>query len=184
LPTGVYYTCKTTLNPASCAAASATSAQKLQNPVTLFSSDNNGVIVELPSPPAGGTASLTGGALVFGIDTESNNALGSATVLLIDGVTGFVQASFNGSVGLNAALDSARTRTHQRQRIAACTAAAGFYWPGPDGESHLDAGRLAAASAAANSRANLEPCSTRIIPRTRAQRRRANQRSSGTLGNS
>jgi hypothetical protein len=129
-PTGWYYTCNTTVNPASCAAASATSAQQLQNPVTLFSTDNNGVIVELPSPPAGGTASLAGGALVFGIDTESNNALGSATVLLIDGVTGFVQASFNGSVGLNAALDSGSNANFiNDSSIPACTAAVGFYCP-------------------------------------------------------
>src|SRR4029077_11454568 len=126
-PTGWYYTCS---NPATCAAASATTAQQLQNPVTLFSTDNNGVIVELPSPPAGGTASLTGGALVFGIDTENNNALGSATVLLIDGVTGFVQASFNGSVGLNAALDSGSNANFiNDSSIPACTAAVGFYCP-------------------------------------------------------
>ena len=36
-PDGWYYTCNTTVNPATCAAASATLAQQLQNPVSLFS---------------------------------------------------------------------------------------------------------------------------------------------------
>ena len=124
---GWYYTCST---PTTCAAATATTAQQLQNPVTLFDSDNNGVIVELPSPPAGGTASLTGGALVFGIGTESNNGLGSAVVLAIDDTTGFVQATFNGTAGLNAALDSgSNANFFTDSSIQQCTAAVGFYCP-------------------------------------------------------
>ncbi len=98
-PDGWYYTCNTTVNPATCAAASATLAQQLLNPVSLFSTDNNGVIVELPEPAVGGATSLSGGALVFGIGTQANNGLGSATVLLIDPTSGFVQASFNGTSG-------------------------------------------------------------------------------------
>ena len=100
---GTYYTCPTA---ASCAAVSATVAEQMQNPVTLFDADNNGVIVEVPSPPANGTAQLTGGVLVFGIGTASNNGLGSASVLMADPNYGFIQASFNGTSGLNAALDS------------------------------------------------------------------------------
>ena len=52
--------------------------QQVVNPVALFASDNNGVIVELPSVSAGGEASVTG-SLVFGIGTQSNNGMGSAT---------------------------------------------------------------------------------------------------------
>jgi hypothetical protein len=105
---GTYYTCPT---PTSCAAVSATVAEQMQNPVTLFQTDNNGVIVEIPSPPANGTAQLTGGVLVFGIGTESNNALGSATVLMADPSYGFIQASFNGTDGQNASLDSGSNAT-------------------------------------------------------------------------
>jgi hypothetical protein len=102
-PDGWYYTCPT---PASCAAASASLAEQLQQPVSLFTEDNNGVIVEIPPPPANGTSKLTGGALVFGIGTGNQNDLGSAAVLMIDPSSGFIQASFNGTNGLNAALDS------------------------------------------------------------------------------
>ncbi len=126
-PTGWYYNCST---PTNCVATSATLAQQLQNPVTLFSSDNNGVILELPSPPVNGTSSLSGGALVFGIGTQGNNGLGSATVLLADTSLGFVQASFNGSVGLNAALDSgSNANFFTDSAIPACPTAVGFYCP-------------------------------------------------------
>jgi hypothetical protein len=102
-PDGWYYTCPT---PTSCVAASASVTEQVQQPVTLFGSDDNGVIVEVPSPPSNGTAQLTGGALVFGIGTGHQNDLGSAAVLMIDPSSGFIQASFNGANGLNAALDS------------------------------------------------------------------------------
>jgi Protein of unknown function (DUF3443) len=56
-----------------------TLAQQVVNPVAMFAADNNGVIVELPAVSAGGEPSVTG-SLVFGIGTQSNNGLGSATV--------------------------------------------------------------------------------------------------------
>src|SRR5262249_22457111 len=57
--------------------------QQVINPVADFAStgDDNGVIVELPSVADPGGAASASGSLVFGIGTESNNALGSATVL-------------------------------------------------------------------------------------------------------
>lgn len=53
--------------------------QQVVNPVALFATDNNGVIVELPGVSTGGEESLSG-SLVFGIGTQSNNALGAAKV--------------------------------------------------------------------------------------------------------
>ena len=53
---------------------------QLPNPVAAFSTDNNGTILSLPSVPVGGSATLTG-TLYFGIGTETNNGLGSATIL-------------------------------------------------------------------------------------------------------
>lgn len=71
---GLYYQCASS----SCTVLAEPLAQQVQNPVALFATDNNGVIIELPnvSSPA---ASLSG-SMVFGIGTESNNALGSATI--------------------------------------------------------------------------------------------------------
>src|SRR5579863_10314000 len=74
---GTYYTC----TGGTCTGSNLPVTAQVSNPVVFFSTDNNGVIVELPTPPSGGSASLTGGVLVFGIGTETNNALGTATVL-------------------------------------------------------------------------------------------------------
>ena len=57
--------------------------QQVTNPVADFTSsgDDNGVIVELPSVADPDGAASASGYLVFGIGTQSNNGLGSATVL-------------------------------------------------------------------------------------------------------
>ena len=65
------------------------------NPVSAFASDNNGVLITLPSVAAGGATSVTG-SLIFGIGTQSNNALGSAKVYEIDGNGNFPQVTLNG----------------------------------------------------------------------------------------
>ncbi len=71
----MYYDC-----PASgCSETSVTLAQQVSNPVIFFTSDNNGVLVQLPAVPNGGSLTVNG-SLIFGIGTESNNGLGSATV--------------------------------------------------------------------------------------------------------
>ncbi len=81
---GLYYEC-----PASgCVVAGEALAQQVQNPVALFSADNNGVIIELPAASAP-EASLSG-SLIFGIGTQSNNALGSATVYATDANANFI----------------------------------------------------------------------------------------------
>ncbi len=83
LPTGLYYyTCPS--SSACSAPTSVTLNQQVRNPVALFTADNNGVIVELPSVPTGGQLGISAGqgSLVFGIGTQSNNALASSAVVL------------------------------------------------------------------------------------------------------
>jgi hypothetical protein len=69
----VYYDCPSS----GCTPANIAIAQQVPNPVTAFSVDNNGVLIELPSVPDGGSSTVTG-SLIFGIGTRSNNGLGSA----------------------------------------------------------------------------------------------------------
>ena len=71
----IYYDCPSS----GCTAANIAIAQQVPNPVTAFPLDNNGVLIELPSVPDGGSATVSG-SLIFGIGTESNNPLGSAQV--------------------------------------------------------------------------------------------------------
>ncbi|HYM22952.1 MAG TPA: DUF3443 domain-containing protein [Vicinamibacterales bacterium] len=76
---GFYYSCPST----GCTIVAEPDARQLQNPVWMFSKDNNGVVISLPAAPANGAASLTG-ALVFGIGTQLNNRLGSAQIYTTD----------------------------------------------------------------------------------------------------
>jgi hypothetical protein len=79
-PTTIYYECPSS---SGCQGISEGLAQQVPNPVSLFATDNNGVIIELPSVSGGEELSVSG-SLVFGIATESNNALGGATVYTAD----------------------------------------------------------------------------------------------------
>lgn len=90
-PTGIYYSCPNT----GCVSAFVPLAQQVMNPVPLFATDNNGYIVELPSVSSSGQVSATG-SLVFGIGTQSNNALTGATVFPLDS-QGLFTSSYKGT---------------------------------------------------------------------------------------
>jgi hypothetical protein len=68
-----YFTCGSN----TCVPANVPLAAQVRNPVAAFVGDNNGVIVDLPAVPPQGSPSVTG-SLIFGINTRSNNSLGSA----------------------------------------------------------------------------------------------------------
>jgi len=88
--TNMYFTCPNT----PCQTIAVSLAQQVVNPVWMFSSDNNGVIVELPPVATTGQATASG-SLVFGIGTQSNNALGTATALTTD-LDGLFPTVYNG----------------------------------------------------------------------------------------
>jgi len=97
---GFYFACPSS----GCATAAVPSASQLQNPVWLFGSDNNGVTIQLPPVAAGGATTIAG-SLMFGIGTQSNNALGSAKVLTTD-ADGNVTTVFNNQSYSNSFIDS------------------------------------------------------------------------------
>jgi hypothetical protein len=90
-----YYDC-----PASgCNPTYVTLAQQVPNPVTMFSLDNNGVLVALPSVPAGGVGTVNG-SLIFGVGTQTNNALQSAAIYTVSDSganAGDITTTFNGT---------------------------------------------------------------------------------------
>ena len=96
---GLYYEC-----PASgCVVTGESLAQQVVNPVALFSTDNNGVLIELPA--ASGPETSLSGSLIFGIGTQSNNALGAAKVYPVDEYGNFV-TTFNSQTYNQSFIDS------------------------------------------------------------------------------
>ena len=68
--------------------------QQVTHPVWVLPQDNNGVLVQLPAIPSGGTTTVLG-SLIIGIGTQTNNGLGSATVFNTDANAYFI-TNFNG----------------------------------------------------------------------------------------
>lgn len=99
---GFYYACSSATN---CVGTTIDIAAQLHNPATLFATDNNGLIIDLPGVSAAGPASVTG-AIVFGIDTASNNASGRATVLAVETGTSYLSAQFGGQTYTASFLDT------------------------------------------------------------------------------
>jgi hypothetical protein len=123
---GFYYVCPA----AGCQPAAIPLASQLQNPVSLFAGDNNGVIVQLPAVPPTGLASVNG-SLVFGIGTESNNGLGGATVFTLNPNTGQFTTFYKGLNLTRSFIDSGSNAFFFRDAgiPAGCSTAPGFYCP-------------------------------------------------------
>ncbi|MBV9619661.1 MAG: DUF3443 family protein, partial [Gammaproteobacteria bacterium] len=126
--TGFYYVCNP---PTSCSNSTVTLAEQVFHPSHAFAADNNGVIVQLPAVPPAGQATVNG-SLVFGIGTQTNNGLGSATVLMADPNQAYVQATYMGS-NFNGYLDSGSNGIYfTDSTIPVCASnsvAPGFYCP-------------------------------------------------------
>jgi hypothetical protein len=90
---GAYYACPSS----GCQPAQVGLAQQLQNPVGMFSTDNNGIIIALPPISQNGAASVSG-LLVFGIGTRGNNGLGNAQVIPLDPNRATFTTRLNGSI--------------------------------------------------------------------------------------
>jgi len=125
---GIYFTCP----PAGCQPAVTPVNLQVQQPVSKFAVDNNGVIIELPSVPAAGVVSVSG-SLLFGIGTQANNAFGAASVISIDPSTGNFTTNYNGTSYIHSFVDSGSNALFfQDARILVCaiaSAAPGFYCP-------------------------------------------------------
>ena len=126
---GFYYSCPTS---SSCAQTTVAVGQQVTNPAALFATDNNGVIIELPSVSATGASTVTG-SIVFGIGTQSNNGLGGATVYTVDPGSGALTTQYNGTSLTNSFIDSGSNALYfPDSSIPVCapsTTAPGFYCP-------------------------------------------------------
>lgn len=100
---GTYYACSGT-SSGSCDPVAVPTARQIQNPVSLLSTDNNGTVLIMPTVASSGAVTATG-QLLFGIGTQTNNALGSATVIKTDSAGQFT-ANFNNAVQQGSYVDS------------------------------------------------------------------------------
>jgi len=123
---GLYYECPSS----GCVLTGESLAKQVQNPVALFSTDNNGVVIELPAATA--PAATLSGSLVFGIGTQSNNALGGAAVYTVDR-NGSFSVSYKGASYGNSFIDSGSNAyfflDSSITGLPDCTTDTGFYCP-------------------------------------------------------
>ena len=100
---GTYYGCSGT----TCTSIPLAEALQVANPIPYFATDNNGSMLSLPTV-SGGAQSVSG-QLVFGIGTQTNNALGSAQVIGVSPSNGTFTTVQNGTTYSSSILDSGST---------------------------------------------------------------------------
>jgi hypothetical protein len=125
---GFYYACPAGV----CTGTTVLVAEQVQNPVSKFATNNNGLTIVLPAITAVGQDTVSG-SLVLGIDTQSNNQLGSAVVLGVDPFSGDFTTVFNGrTYPMGGSIDSGSNGNFfSDTALATCTSLlyAGWYCP-------------------------------------------------------
>lgn len=130
-PLAVYYGCT---SAGTCTAENTALSAQVTNPATLFATDNNGVIVQLPSlQNANGDTTVTG-ELIFGLGTQTDNTLPVATLAVLGtNASGDFNATYNGAMTpLPALIDSgADAYLFDDPTMAVCASGAfvGYYCP-------------------------------------------------------
>lgn len=130
-PLAFYYGCT---SAGACTAENIALGSQVTNPVAMFTTDNNGIIVSLPNlQNANGDATVTG-ELIFGLSTQADNALPTTalTVLGAD-ANGDFTATYNGGTTAVPALIDSGTDSYafNDPTIAVCASGAyvGYYCP-------------------------------------------------------
>jgi len=88
---GIYYSCSGSI----CTGTTVSLSNQVQNPVALLSTDNNGVVLELPTVLSNGAQSVNG-ILVLGIGTKTNNTPSGVTAYSTD-IYGEIITSLSGT---------------------------------------------------------------------------------------
>ncbi|MBC8738515.1 DUF3443 domain-containing protein [Paraburkholderia sp. UCT31] len=118
---GLYYACQGT----SCSETTMPQDKQTHNPVDLFASDNNGVVLQMPAVADTGAKSVTG-SLIFGVATRTNNALGAAQVYPTD-VVGNITANYKGTAMSGSFFDSGSNMMFFHDAsIAPCSSSSGM----------------------------------------------------------
>jgi hypothetical protein len=97
----VYFVC---FGSEGCATTLLPKAQQVSNPIVSFPTDNNGSVIQFPS--VGTALSSVNGSLTFGINTETNNDIGIATVFPISPANNSFTTMFGGQMLTQSFIDS------------------------------------------------------------------------------
>ena len=112
-----------------CSPAAVALAAQVSNPVAFFAADRNGVMLTLTAEPDAGAPRATG-MLTFGIGTQADNALGSATVYQLDPSFGTLITHYNGALLNSSFLDSGSNALFfPDATLATCPGQVFFYCP-------------------------------------------------------
>jgi hypothetical protein len=115
-----YFSCPPNTTTANCTRAPVGVAQQVTNPVARFAADNNGVIVQFPAVPDGGSKTATG-LVTFGINTQANNAMpGTVTTLTSDQAGDLQHSTFSGLTNVDAFLDTGSNGMFFGPGLTAC----------------------------------------------------------------
>jgi len=122
---GSYYSCPSS---GTCTSSSMPLNNQVSNPVSGFSMNNNGVLLKLPAVATGGVTTLSG-LLIFGIDTQANNQIGSANIIPANSLGNFT-TSYKGKSLTSSFFDSGSNGLFfSDSTISYCSGHTGFYCP-------------------------------------------------------
>ena len=122
---GSYYSCPSS---GTCTSSSMPLNNQVSNPVSGFSMNNNGVLLKLPAVATGGVTTLSG-LLIFGIDTQANNQIGSANIIPANSLGNFT-TSYKGKSLTSSFFDSGSNGLFfSDSTISYCSGRTGFYCP-------------------------------------------------------
>jgi len=108
-------------------AAAVAATEQVTHPVVAFATDNNGTVLTLPSLTS--AASSVSGTLIFGVQTQTNNEVGSHTVLIQD-TNDNIATAFQGQNLINSFLDSGSNGLFfPSASVTVCSDNSSFYCP-------------------------------------------------------
>ncbi|HEX7907454.1 MAG TPA: DUF3443 domain-containing protein [Paraburkholderia sp.] len=103
--------------------------KQITNPVAGFAQDNNGVILEMAQVSDSGSTTAQG-TLVFGIDTQANNALaGTSAPIIRTDLNGNFTSTYNGATLTSTFFDSGSTVLFFPDLTIAHDSTSGYYIP-------------------------------------------------------
>jgi len=126
-----YFSCPSSGCSTGTGATEITSSNQVVNPVVLFATDFNGSSIEFPAISASPAAAASlSGTLTFGIGTQTNNTLGSATAFGLDTNDNFITL-YSGQTLTASFIDSGSNALFFPSSILVCTDNTSFYCPAP-----------------------------------------------------